>query len=74
MAVGTKKVKQAGKFGARYGSKVKEKWLAIASKQAKKQQCPFCKKLHVKRQAKGIWYCNGCGKKFASHTYYLKEK
>jgi len=70
----TKKVKAAGKFGARYGATVRERYAAIAARQAQKQKCPFCKKLKAKRLAKGLWYCNTCNKKFASHAYYLESE
>jgi len=67
-----KKVKSAGRFGARYGKKVKDKLVKVESKQRVKQICPFCKKHGVKRLSKGIWKCSKCEKKFASDTYYLK--
>jgi len=67
----TKKVKITGKFGTRYGATVREKYGKVATKQAQKQQCPFCKKLRAKRTSKGIWHCKACNKKFASHAYYL---
>ena len=66
-----KKTKSAGRFGARYGKKVRVKLVKIEEKQRKKQKCPFCKKLGVKRLSKGIWHCKKCNKKFASNTYYL---
>lgn len=69
----TKKVKIAGKFRAGYGATVKEKYKTIASKQAKKQQCLYCKKFTAKRVAKGIWHCRSCHKKFTAHAYYLNE-
>ncbi len=68
----TKKVKSAGRFGARYGSKVRERVTAIESKQRKKQLCPFCKKLKAKSVSRGIWVCKNCGKRFASRVYYLE--
>ena len=71
--VKTKKVKSSGRFGARYGKKVRERVVKVESKQNKKQKCPFCGKLGVKRKAKGIWHCSKCGKKFASNVYYLGE-
>jgi len=70
----TTKVKSTGKFGARYGATVKDKYRAIASKQNQKQQCPFCKKSASKRIASGLWHCKSCGKKFAGHAYYLGAK
>jgi large subunit ribosomal protein L37Ae len=68
--VKTRKVKSAGRFGARYGRSVREKITDIESKQRKKQDCIFCKGVAV-RQAKGIWHCKKCKKTFAAHTYYL---
>jgi len=68
-----KKSKSAGRFGARYGKKVRANLVAVEVKQRKKQECPFCKKLGVKRLANGIWQCSRkkCNKKFASNTFYL---
>jgi len=66
-----KKTKSAGRFGARYGKRVRTKLVKVESKQRKKQKCPFCEKLGTKRLSNGIWKCNKCDKKFASNTYYL---
>ena len=68
----TKKVKSAGRFGARYGKKTRQKVIDIEQKQRKKQKCPYCSKLGVKRLAAGIWYCKKCNTKFASDAYTLK--
>ena len=70
MGVKTKKARAAGRFGAGYGSTPKNKLSNIEAKQRKKQECPFCKG-NAKRQAKGIWLCKKCGKKFAGGTYHL---
>ena len=72
MAVKTKKARASGRFGAGYG-KPKHKLADVEAIQRKKQVCPFCKGT-AKRQAKGIWLCKKCGKKFASGTYHLQEK
>ena len=69
----TKKVKAAGRFGARYGRSVRTKITEIENIQRKKQNCVFCNKT-AKRISKGIWYCRNCNKKFASHAYYLPKK
>ncbi len=66
-----KKSKSAGRFGARYGRAVRMKVVGVEQKQRKKQKCPHCGKLGVKRLSKGIWHCRKCNKKFASDTYYL---
>ena len=69
----TKKIKSAGRFGARYGRRVKTKTIEIESRQRKKQECPFCKGT-AKRLSKGIWNCKKCNKKFAGHIYFLKKE
>jgi len=70
----SKKSKSSGRFGARYGRKVRAKLVKVEERQKKKQKCPFCAKLGVKRLSKGIWQCTRkkCDKKFASGTYYLE--
>lgn len=73
MAVKTKKVKSAGRFGARYGRSVRDRLVKIESKQRVKQKCPYCAKLGVKRLGSGIWSCSKCEKTFASDAYYLEE-
>lgn len=69
----TKKVKAAGRFGARYGRSVRLKVAEIESIQRKKQKCLFCNGV-AKRMSKGIWQCKKCGKKFASNAYYTKKE
>ena len=69
-----KKTKAAGRFGARYGKRVKDRLVKVEDKQRVKQNCPFCKRPGVKRTANGIWNCKKCGKKFASNTYHLNEE
>ncbi len=69
-----KKTKSAGRFGARYGRSVRVKLVNVESKQRKKQKCPYCGKVGLKRISKGIWHCAKCDKKFASDTYFLDNK
>ena len=71
MTTKTKKAKAAGRFGARYGKKVRNKLADVETKQRVRQKCPFCNKLGIKRTSKGIWQCKKCGKRFASDVYYL---
>jgi large subunit ribosomal protein L37Ae len=73
MPTKSKKSKSAGRFGPRYGKKVRAKLVKVESKQRVKQTCPFCGKKGVKRVSKGIWHCSKCGKKFASDAFYLEE-
>jgi len=67
-----KKTKSAGRFGARYGKKIRARLVQVEEKQRQKQTCPFCKYLGVKRISKGIWQCPKCKKKFADNIFYLE--
>ncbi|HLA23512.1 MAG TPA: 50S ribosomal protein L37ae [Candidatus Nanoarchaeia archaeon] len=70
----SKKSKSAGRFGARYGRRIRDRLVQVEIKQRKRQKCPFCNRLGAKRVSKGIWECQkkNCGKKFASNTFYLE--
>ena len=74
MASKLKKTKSAGRFGVRYGKKIRTKLVKVEQKQRLKQKCPFCKKIGVKRVSKGVWQCTRkkCNKKFASNVYNLE--
>ena len=67
-----KKTKSAGRFGAKFGKRVRQKLVKVETKQRIKQKCPFCEGT-AKRLSKGIWKCKKCNKKFASDTYYIGE-
>ena len=69
----TKIVKSAGRFGVRYGQSARRRTAAIEVKQKKKQECLFCNG-RARRTSKGIWECDKCGKKFASHAYFLEKE
>ena len=55
MTTKSKKTKAAGRFGARYGKRAKDKLVKVEDKQRKKQKCPFCEKEGAKRIEKGVW-------------------
>lgn len=67
----TKKIKAFGKFGAGYGTRVRNRFNKIESAQRVKQKCPYCGKLGVKRESAGIWSCPKCFKRFAGPAYVL---
>lgn len=67
----TKKVGSAGRFGARYGRKIKRIIAGIEKKQRVKQKCPYCNKFAVKRLSFGIFRCNNCESKFAGKAYFV---
>lgn len=64
-----KKIGPAGKFGVRYGMRMRRKWEEIEEKQRDLHECPVCKKIAVKRIASGIWGCRKCGAKFSGGAY-----
>lgn len=63
-----------GRFGVRYGNRVKKINLPIEKIQNKKQECPFCERLALKRIASGIWFCRKCRAKFAGGAYFPKTQ
>ncbi len=74
MATKTKKIKASGRFKSGYGTNVRGRLNKVEALQRKKQICPYCSKPGVERQSAGIWNCRKCGKKFASHSYYLEKQ
>ncbi len=69
----TKKVGIAGRFGPRYGKRIRERWAELKSLQKRKWECPYCKAKAVKALAVGIWYCEKCGKKFTGKAWVPYE-
>jgi large subunit ribosomal protein L37Ae len=65
----TKKVGTAGKFGSRYGMRLRKRYAEIDERQRKFQRCPVCEKRSVKRVGSGIWKCRKCGAKFTGGAY-----
>jgi len=65
----TKKVKMAGRFGPRYGLRVRRMIIKIEELQRQKYVCKKCGKKAVKRVGSGIWECKACGYKFAGGCY-----
>ena len=74
MTAKRKKIKAAGRFGAGYGTRVRKKLNKIEALQRKKQTCPFCSKVGVKREAAGIWHCFKCKKRFTGPAYVLSKQ
>ena len=72
--VGTKKFGSVKRFGARYGTTVKEKLAKVEKEQRSKHTCPYCNKQGTKRIASGIWYCKKCNSKFTGRAYSVGKK
>ncbi len=68
----TKKAGSAGRFGARYGSKIRKQVSKIEKVQKARQDCPVCRIGKIKRLSKGIYTCKKCNAKIAGRAYTLK--
>lgn len=74
MAKGTKKAGITGKYGPRYGVKIRKQIKSVSRHKIKPQRCPECQADAVKRVASGIWKCNHCKLKFAASAYSIRTR
>lgn len=74
MSKRTVKAGTSGRFGARYGVIVRNRIKTIEAQQKKRQECPQCHHVSVRRVSSGIWECSRCGNKFAAAAYSSKVK
>jgi large subunit ribosomal protein L37Ae len=65
----TKKVGSTGKFGVRYGRRIRQRILEVESSKKEKWNCPNCHKPGLKRLSAGVWECRKCRAKFAGKAY-----
>lgn len=65
----TKKVKSTGRFGVRYGRRIRVRSLEVEKTLKMRHECPSCAKKALKRVSKGIWGCRICGLKIAGGAY-----
>jgi len=65
----TKKVGSTGRFGPRYGSQLKKRFLKIEQGMNATHICPNCASPNVKRKSVGIWNCKKCGVSFAGGAW-----
>jgi len=65
----TKKVGSAGRFGPRYGKRIRNLIAEIEKTQKGRHTCPKCGMRYVRRVSAGIWKCRKCGAKFAGRAY-----
>jgi large subunit ribosomal protein L37Ae len=68
----TKKVGVAGRYGPRYGVRIRKQIAAVTAAKNKSYECPRCKHVAVKRVSTGIWKCRRCDLKFAGGAYTPK--
>jgi large subunit ribosomal protein L37Ae len=65
----TKKVGSTGRFGPRYGSQLKKRFLKIEQAMKAEHKCPNCASPKVKRKSVGIWHCKKCDVSFAGGAW-----
>ena len=68
----TKKAGTAGRFGSRYGRKVRYNVRVTEKLLREKQECPNCGKNKIKRVAPGIFECKACNARVAGKAYTIK--
>ncbi len=68
----TKKVGVAGRYGPRYGVRIRKQMSVITTAKNKSYECPRCNHVAVKRVSTGVWQCRRCDLKFAGGAYTPK--
>ena len=68
----TKKVGSAGRFGPRYGKRIRKMVTDIEKQQKKYYECPQCCAERVKRVSTSIFSCRKCSHTFVGKAYYPK--
>ena len=58
-----------GKYGTRYGQKLRKQVKAFEILQRTRYTCPFCGKAAVRRHSVGIWNCRGCRRSVAGGAW-----
>ncbi len=69
MSKRTKRIGSAGRYGVRFGQKIRKMVSDIEAVQKGDHACPSCAKNAVAREASGIWKCRICGCVFAGGAY-----
>ncbi len=69
MARRTKKAGSTGRFGPRYGVKIRRRILEVERVRKAPSTCPRCQGPNVRRESSGIWRCRRCGLTFAGGAY-----
>lgn len=65
----TKKVWRAGRFGSRYGKKLRVRTIDIERDLKQAHTCSSCLKPTLRRVTSGVWACSRCGSKMAGKAY-----
>jgi large subunit ribosomal protein L37Ae len=69
MARRTQQVGSVGRFGPRYGVRIRRRVQEIEQSRRAKHVCPKCQAQAVHRRSSGVWQCRHCGHVFAGGAY-----
>ena len=69
MARRTRKAGSVGRFGPRYGVRIRRRVQEIEQVRRMRHTCPRCQAVSVHRKASGVWECRRCGNVFAGGAY-----
>src|SRR2546422_10396134 len=69
MARRTRKASSVGRFGPRYGVKIRRGILEVETVRKAPSTCPRCQGPNVRRESSGVWRCRRCGLTFAGGAY-----
>jgi large subunit ribosomal protein L37Ae len=64
-----RKSRSAGRFGARYGRKMRKLVADVEEQMRATHVCPSCSRPSVSRVGTGIWKCSKCGLVFTGGAY-----
>ncbi len=65
----TEKVGTTGRFGPRYGLRIRREVQKIEERMKGAHKCPECGMKRLVRESTGIWVCKYCGAKIAGAAY-----
>lgn len=69
MARRTRKAGIVGRFGPRYGVRIRRRVQEIEEGLRARHTCPRCQAVSVHRKSTGVWECRRCGNVFAGGAY-----
>ncbi len=69
MARRTRQVGVVGRYGPRYGVRIRRRVQEIDEARRARHVCPKCQAAAVRRRSSGVWQCRHCGHVFAGGAY-----
>ena len=69
MARRTRQVGVVGRYGPRYGVRIRRRVQEIDETRRGTHVCPKCQAAAVHRRSSGVWQCHHCGHVFAGGAY-----